>query len=69
MNQFQIFALNHFLSDYPDGVSYTDVLRMVEERSDDVVVWEPFERYPPEDVAEFIDALADSLKNNFIPRR
>lgn len=68
MDEYQRFALNQYLCDYRDDVTYTDVLRMVQERSDEVVVWEPFEDYPPESITKFIDSLVDSLRRTFIPR-
>lgn len=66
MNQFQSFALQHYLSDYPDA-SFDDILEMVENESDRVTVWEPFEHYPTDEVTDFISHMASDLQAKFMP--
>lgn len=48
-------AFSHHLSDYPQGKTPTEILRMVEEEHEDVLVWEPFEYWSPYTVIENIE--------------
>jgi hypothetical protein len=63
MNQQKIeqFALGQFLSEYPDGMSYHDVLDLIYEEDDSVVIWEPFEHYSPTRVVEHIEGMVLSM--------
>lgn len=58
----EAFALGSFLADYPDTGSYKRMLRLIELESPRVVVWEPFEHYPPEYLIEQIEAMKDSVE-------
>ena len=54
------FALNQWLSDYPDDLSYDDIIAKLEHedsdwRVDGIVYWEVVEHFMAEQVAEFID--------------
>lgn len=54
------FALNQWLSDYPDDLSYDDIIAKLEHgdsdwRVDGIVHWEVVEHFMAEQVAEFID--------------
>lgn len=52
-------AINHHLSVY----SGTDPLEVFEGMADDnVVIWEPFQYYPLEDIEVFISSLADDIE-------
>jgi Zn-dependent M32 family carboxypeptidase len=68
MNVYERFALSEYLYAFPEDKSYDEVLDMYNEGSDEVLVWEVFERMRPEAVVEFIDALRNGLMATFIPR-
>ena len=52
------FALDEWLSHYPDDMSYADILKLLMEEDwshEDISVWVVVEDYPLSQVAEFID--------------
>ena len=54
------FALNQWLSDYPDTMSYDSVLQIIglalfSSGDNGIVLWEVIEDYPSEDIIEMID--------------
>ena len=49
------FALNEWLSEYPDGMSYDDVCELIRDEDERIVVWQWFEHWPPSDFIENID--------------
>jgi hypothetical protein len=54
------FALNQWLSDYPDDMSYADILECMRAPEntwtcDNISVWVAVETFPLEQVAEFIE--------------
>jgi len=55
----ETFALNQWLSDYPTNMSYDEIIACISSgkyhRRDDIMIWEPLEDYPDEDIAEMID--------------
>jgi hypothetical protein len=56
-NLAQDFVLNLFLSDYPNGLSYDQVLTMMTEEPDwesEISVWQPFEYYTGDWMAKTI---------------
>jgi hypothetical protein len=66
MNAYERFALGHYLCEIPEGKTFGEVLEMVV--ADDVYVWQPFERYEREELAEKIEDMRDALFGTFIPR-
>jgi hypothetical protein len=50
------FALDEWLSDYPEGQSYEEILKLILVGSDEVTVWEVAESYPEYQIVEMIDA-------------
>lgn len=68
MNSYECFAVNQFLSAYPDDASFYEILTMLEEDNDDVLVWEPFEYTNREQIAGMIADLAFELQEAFIAR-
>jgi hypothetical protein len=65
MNKYQRFALNHFLSNYPQELDFDGVLDLIEAEDDAVLVWQPFENMKPEELVEEIDSMVTSLKATF----
>lgn len=64
------FAINECLSDYDHEASALDVLAAIENEDDSIIVWEPFEDYSGQWVAETITGLArqaQSLLDSFAP--
>lgn len=58
----ELFALDHFLSEYPKDLEYNEVIGKIEEMDEDVIVWEPFENTDPGNLTEYIENLKDSAK-------
>jgi hypothetical protein len=58
------FALEQWLSDYPDDKTYDEVLSMITEEHEDVILWQSIENYPPESVIEMIDDTRSSFENS-----
>jgi hypothetical protein len=67
VNVYEQFALGHYLCEIPKGKTFDEVLEMV--IADDVYVWQPFERYEREELAEKIEDMRDALFGTFIPRK
>ena len=60
MKHSERFALNHWLSDYPDDATYEDIIAMMKDedstwRTDGINVWVVVETFPLEQVAQFIE--------------
>lgn len=68
MNVYERFALGEYFYAFPEDKSYDEVLDMFNERSNEVILWEPFEYMNRDAVGEFVDALKFSLEKTFTPR-
>jgi hypothetical protein len=56
MNRMKVserFALEHWLSDYPDNFSYANILKKLD--CEDVTVWEMLDGYVTHEIAKIID--------------
>jgi len=53
------FALDEWLSDYPEDVSYSEILDMIQGGTEDVSVWAIAEGYPEYQIIQMIDATLD----------
>lgn len=51
------FAASQILTEWPDDMTYDELLDAIKEYNHDVVVWERFEDMHPEDIIENIEAL------------
>lgn len=63
------FALNQWLSDYPDTVSYDFILEAIasdkfDELDTEIVLWEVIEDYPNDDIVEMIDDTRQAFENS-----
>lgn len=65
MNKFESFTLNHFLSLYPEHVTFDDVLELIANESDKIVIWHIFESIDCNDLCELIVFFRDSLSREF----
>jgi hypothetical protein len=55
MKQSERFALNEWLSEYPDNATFDDVLYLLLDDDDVTVIpWEAIEDHPRRSIAEFI---------------
>ena len=63
----QRFALDHWLSDYPDDKSYVEIIEgMINEEEwveEFITVWQVVEGYSPRQVAGFIESTSHHFKN------
>jgi len=56
MKHSERFALNQWLSGYPEDVSYKQVLALLlKDDNDEICIWEMAENHPPEYVADLIE--------------
>ena len=63
------FALEQWLSDYPDTMSYASVLQVIGLDSFcsgdfGIILWEVIEDYPSEDIIEMIDDTRQAFENS-----
>ena len=66
MNKYQAFAVAHFLTEWPENVDFYGLITMIlKSELDDIIVWEPFDDFPIEDLAELIQDMADNLEGCF----
>ena len=57
------FALDEWLSDYPEDVSYSEILDMIQGGTEDVSVWAIAEGYPEYQIIQMIDATLNHFTN------
>lgn len=65
MNKYQQFAVDHFLTEYPEGASFSDIVQMVEDEDEEIRHWEPYEAFWGEHIAEMIAGMARELESAF----
>jgi len=68
MDVFEKFAVNQFLSYYPENASFDEIIEMMCDYNEDVTVWDPFFDAEPEDVILSIENMVEDLKKTFIPK-
>jgi len=54
MKQSELFALNEHLSEFPDNKTFDEIIELILNDDESVIIWEPFENYPADDVVEII---------------
>jgi hypothetical protein len=62
MNEMEIFALNHTLSDWPDGLTYEQVQSLIMRGSGRISVWEKMEDWSSLDVCMYQDELKSDVE-------
>lgn len=67
MKHSEQFALNQWLSCYPDDMSYEDILDCMNDpkntwSSDNISVWQTVENFPMDQVAEFIEDTKNAFE-------
>lgn len=68
MNEYQKFALDWFLSSYPEDKTYDDVIQMLRDYNPDVEPWHQFIDMEVDELIEFIDTMSEHLSKRFVPR-
>lgn len=58
------FTLGQFLSEVPEGTP-EEVLQMIREGDDEVIIWEPFEHWGYDELADHIEEVAEAITDNF----
>ena len=49
------FALDEWLSDYPQNTTFDEICDLLLDESETVTPWQPFENMPPADLVENMD--------------
>ncbi len=80
LTKYEEFAIRQFTCCHPLNMSYEDILKLIEingefegecdcqNECEEVGIWEPFEYYDGEYVANQINSLKESLERDFIPK-
>ena len=60
MKKSELFALNEWLSDYPENMDYEEIIAVLNNAEDewtvdDITVWGVVENFPLDQVADFIE--------------
>ena len=58
------FALNQWLSDYPEDKTYDETLALITEDHEDVLIWETIENWPVEDIVCVIEDTRRAFENS-----
>ena len=62
MTQSELFALSHTLSDFPDGKTYEQIQKLVEDQHHTIAVWEMMEDWSVQDLFDYQDELEKSVR-------
>ena len=54
MNKAERFAINEWLSEYPEDKTYEEIMDLIYEEDESVIPWELVEHYPAADLIEVI---------------
>ena len=57
MKKSEFFAVSQFLTDWPDGLPFSDLLSAVADGSEEITAWHMVDRWPADDLAEAIEML------------
>jgi len=57
MKKSEFFAVSQFLTDWPDGLSFSEILQAIIDLDDSITCWEMVENWPADDLAEAIEML------------
>jgi len=61
----EIFAVENHTCEHPDGLSFEHVMELIEQGSDKVTIWEPFEYEPGESICEKINDMVTNLDRTY----
>ena len=68
LNAYEKFALEHFLSYYPEDLSLHEIFNLMQEYSEEVIAWELFHNEEPADLEREIETMIITLQESFIPK-
>lgn len=57
------FALNEWLTEYPQDKTYDEVCDLLRDEDESVMVWQWFEQIPLEDIIWAIDSTREHFEN------
>lgn len=63
MTHAEIFALNEWLTEYPDDLSFDEVCELIRDEDESVCAWQWFETMPPTELIENIDNTRSHFEN------
>ena len=61
MTKNERFTLSMLTCNYPYKKTFEEILQLVENESEDVTIWQPFEDYRGEAMAEELQSFLDSM--------
>ena len=64
----EIFAVDNFTCDKPDGKSFEEIMKLIEDEDESVTIWQPFEDEPGECVCEKINDMVAGLDRTYPTR-
>lgn len=70
MNQYELFTCSWFLSDWPEGWTFTQIIDALRNgtEGEPVVAWQPFDDmviYEPNEFVNMLEGFVDSLRSQF----
>ena len=68
MTVYETFALNEYLSSYPNDKSFDQILELIERDDNDVLVWEVYQNSDRYSIVTLIMDLHFNLEQTFIVR-
>jgi hypothetical protein len=63
MTHAETFALNEWLTEYPDDLTFDEVCALLLDEDESVVPWQWFETMPPTELVENIDNTRSHFEN------
>ena len=65
MTKFEQFALEFYLSIFPDNLDFISILGLIQNNDDSIIVWHYFEYENKLELCDLICELKSSLENTF----
>lgn len=65
MNKFEQFAVDFYLSHYPDNVDYETILQLISDNDKDIIPFYIVQYQTPDNLIEEIDNLKSLAENTF----
>ena len=65
MNKFEQYAINFYVSTYPDNCHYETILQILSNNDNDITLWHYFKGASPDEVVGLIEEMKFSLMNTF----
>ena len=65
MNKFEQFAVDYYLSYYPDNIDFISILGLIQNGDNSIIIWHPFENENKLELCDLICDFKSSLENTF----